>query len=554
MNAWSQSPFLQALGWAMLNSLWQMALLYSAFSLLLHTNRLSSFHKYRMALGSLGAGIFWFGFTFFTFYSRDGYDSFFDSPPFAINFPFWNLFLSSISLIYILLLLIPAFRFAANWRHIGHLKKFGLDKAALEYRLFVKKIAQQLGIKHTVRVYISQFVQSPVTIGYLKPIILIPIGALTNLTPHQTEAVLLHELAHIKRYDYLINFIIMLLQTLFYFNPFVKKFVSIIEFHRENCCDELVVQFEYDKISYASALLALEKNQIKAETLAVGAAGKNHLLSRIEKIVGVEKQPAFSLSPLLGLLSSVMIMLFINTLFTVGKPVQKAANKDYVFTAFDNSAYQYVVPAPSKTFSKPHASSKNSIAKKPLPPVRDQNVVINPREEFESIDNQIIPVTYDASNELVTIEEKQQIEQALESTKEVLAKTKWNEVETAIADGMTLPEKNAARQEYLAALNDVNWKKLETHLKSEYNNLNWEEIQARLNKALTGVKLDSLQTIYRQILSELRKNHSDLNPAASTTPPVLPDASLKEVNKLKSQLNRTLDSIQLSRQRKVIDF
>ena len=70
---------------------------------------------------------------------------------------------------------------------------------------------------------------SPVTIGFLKPIILLPVAALNSLTPQQVEAVLLHELSHIRRYDYLINLVITLVHTLFYFNPFIKKFVSAIE-------------------------------------------------------------------------------------------------------------------------------------------------------------------------------------------------------------------------------------------------------------------------------------------------------------------------------------
>jgi beta-lactamase regulating signal transducer with metallopeptidase domain len=272
--------------------------------------------------------------------------------PLAPTSQTWNGILASASVAYLLLLLLPAYRLFKNWRYIEHLKKYGLQKTAMEYRLFVKKVAQRLGIKNTVHVYISHLVQSPVTIGYIKPIILLPIAAINSLSTRQVEAILLHELSHIKRYDYLINFIITLLQTLFYFNPFIKKFVSLIEFEREKCCDELVLQFQYDKISYASALLLLEKNLLDSEALVLAAAGKKHLLSRIEKIVGLEKKARFTFNQFAGLLASFLVALFIHSLLFVNKEVKLSKNS--TFTAFENPLYQYEALPAAETFSKAH--------------------------------------------------------------------------------------------------------------------------------------------------------------------------------------------------------
>ena len=89
--------------------------------------------------------------------------------------------------------------------------------------------------------------------------IYLPVAAINHLSPHQIEAVLLHELSHIKRFDYLINLITRIIQTILYFNPFVRAFASIIEREREKNCDEIVLQFQYEPHGYASALLALEK-------------------------------------------------------------------------------------------------------------------------------------------------------------------------------------------------------------------------------------------------------------------------------------------------------
>src|SRR5215217_1957370 len=309
MANWSQSHFLQALGWATLNSFWQMALLWCLFLGASHLFNLSSNKKYQLSVLAIAIGFAWFILSFIFFYRS--------TPIFTISIfeqaanesdSILNIFLISASVAYLSLLIFPSYRLFKNWQFVQRIQKEGLQKAGLNYRLFVQKISGHLGIGKKVFVYVSEIVKSPVTIGYIKPIILLPVAALNNLSTQQVEAVLLHELSHIKRYDYLINFIITLLQTLFYFNPFVKRFVSQIEFEREKCCDELVLQFEYDKISYASALLLLEKNMLASEVLTLAAAGKNHLLCRIEKILGLKKKPRFTFNQFAGLLASFLVV------------------------------------------------------------------------------------------------------------------------------------------------------------------------------------------------------------------------------------------------------
>jgi bla regulator protein BlaR1 len=556
MTDWSQFPVLQALGWAMLNNLWQMALLLAGFSVLQYLVRLSSHQKYYLAVGCMVSGLLWFGYTFIHFYKEGITETLLAQHPFAPTFQIWNLVLSAASLAYLTLLAVPAYRLVKNWRYIEHLKKHGLQKTAMEYRLFVKKTAQRLGIKHTVHVYLSQLVHSPVTIGYIKPIILLPIAAVNSLNPQQVEAILLHELSHIKRYDYFINFVMTLIHTFFYFNPFVKSFVSVVEFEREKCCDELVMQFQYDKISYASALLLLGKSLPAADTLTVSAAGKKHLLRRIEKIVGLEKKPAFTFNQFVGFLASFALVLSMNSLFVVKK--EQALRNNYTFAAFENPLYQLDFPPVAASSPNSHLAFTEKTTAKKRTAKRTQpykQVVLIDLVKAQPVAKDIIQVAYDTSDELVTAEEKTQIAQTIETTKKVLKKTKWNEVEASIGDGMTAAEKKAARHEYLRELEKIDWKTVESHLKSEYESLNWEEIQAKLNGALTDLKLDSLQNTYHEILSEIQKAQANTASACkATTILTVPDMSVNEVNVLKSRLKGKIDSIQVIRQRKVIHF
>ncbi|MBA2562683.1 MAG: M56 family metallopeptidase, partial [Chitinophagaceae bacterium] len=105
----------------------------------------------------------------------------------------------------------------------------------------------------------------------------------------QLEAIILHELSHIKRNDYLINLLISLIETILFFNPFIVLLIKIIKKERENCCDDFVLQYQYDRHSYASALLSLEQSRNQHLRLALtSTSGKKQLLSRIKRIMEVK--------------------------------------------------------------------------------------------------------------------------------------------------------------------------------------------------------------------------------------------------------------------------
>ena len=348
----------------------------------------------------------------------------------------------------------------------------------------------------------------------------------------------------------------MLLQTLFYFNPFVKKFASLIEFEREKCCDELVLQFQYDKVSYAAALLLLEKNLLASESLTLAAAGKNHLLRRIEKILGLNKKGSFSFHQFAGIIASVLVVLFINSLLFVDKEV-KLTNIQPI-TAFENPLYQFEKPGASETFSKAHIStSPGLVASKPLPKsyskvLRKQESVLEPLNVQPS-DPNIIPVVFDAADASVTPEEKAHIAQTIETTKKVLVKSQWKKVENSIADGMTDREKNVAKYEYLKEVNKIDWATIESRLKTEYAHLDWPQITAKLNGALADLKLDSLQTVYQKVVTQIAKSASKAECSKPTTTPI-PDVSVQTMNIIKNELKVKLDSIRIFHDHKVINF
>ena len=148
------------------------------------------------------------------------------------------------------------------------------------------ELSQKLGIKRKIKLLSSFKIDSPLTFGILKPAIILPIGLLTKLSPEQVEAILLHELAHIYRYDYWVNIFQCLIETLFFFNPFVYYLSKNIRKERENCCDDFVVKFATKPLAYAKALAVLEQYRLRSYLPALAAADNQfHLLNRIKRIM-----------------------------------------------------------------------------------------------------------------------------------------------------------------------------------------------------------------------------------------------------------------------------
>src|SRR5207249_2224703 len=120
------------------------------------------------------------------------------------------------------------------------------------------RLARRVQVPRPVRLLVSAIVQVPTVIGELRPIILMPIGALSGLPPDQVEGLLLHELAHIRRHDYLVNIFQSIVEALLFYHPGVWWISGHIRRERELCCDDLAVSVIGDVLTYARALAELE--------------------------------------------------------------------------------------------------------------------------------------------------------------------------------------------------------------------------------------------------------------------------------------------------------
>ncbi len=147
-------------------------------------------------------------------------------------------------------------------------------------------LARQIGVSRSVRLLESALTRIPIVIGHFRPLILLPASALTGLTPGQLEAILIHELSHIRRYDYLVNLVQAFIETLLFYHPAVWWVSRRIRIERENCCDDLAVNVSGDRVTYARALVAMEELRQSSAHLALAADGGS-LLCRIQRLVDI---------------------------------------------------------------------------------------------------------------------------------------------------------------------------------------------------------------------------------------------------------------------------
>lgn len=191
------------------------------------------------------------------------------------------------------------------------------------------------GVARSVRLLLSSRVPSPLTFGWLRPVIVLPYSAVTGLPIQQLEAVLAHEIAHIQRHDYLIGVLQTLIETLLFYHPAVWWTSRTIRQEREHCCDEVAVTlFWGDAHGYAHALLALETSRHPPLALA---ARDGSLLERVSRLLG--RPPTTQ-----GSRGAVLALGVLLAFFGVRVEAQTGGCQNPNFPVHEGSSWTYVYP------------------------------------------------------------------------------------------------------------------------------------------------------------------------------------------------------------------
>ena len=299
-----------AIGWTLFHSLWEGALVAMLLAIALRVLR-SSRTRYAMACLSMLAVLAGFGYTFVhpmpagpdivTTINGPSHAVFDRSqhqprPPARFHAaqilpwltPFW---IAGVVLFHL--------HTVASWMAAQRLRRRGVCHAPDRWQQHLTQLRDRVRLSTPVTLLESSLANVPVAIGYLRPVILVPVGMLTGMPAQQIQAILLHELAHIRRRDYLVNLMQTVVEGFLFYHPAVWWISHVIRTERENCCDDLVVALSGDAHEYAAALTALEQSRWAEHDAALAATGGN-LMKRIRRLLYPLEAPRTVLSPVLS--------------------------------------------------------------------------------------------------------------------------------------------------------------------------------------------------------------------------------------------------------------
>ena len=294
---------IQVLFWTLIHSLWQ-GVVFAFFTaiILMSTKRSATAVRYKLLSSVLMLFIVTSVFTFCCeVFSIVNYTAEFEKPVIAFSagaaatsndsaniieklITFLQPYESLIVLIWFLIILIKCLGLMKGLRDVYILKHRRVFNAGDYWNARLQVLAENSGIKKQILLLKSMIAKVPMVVGYFKPVILFPAAALTALAPEEIEAILLHELAHIRRKDFLINIFQRIAEIIFFFNPAVLWISSLIKEERENCCDDIAVQQTKNKKQFIHALVSFQ--EYNASGYAASFSGrKNFLLDRIKRII-----------------------------------------------------------------------------------------------------------------------------------------------------------------------------------------------------------------------------------------------------------------------------
>ncbi len=312
-----------ALGWTLVHTLWQAAIFAIALGVLLVLLRkYSARARYNLAIGLLAVFFLTTVLTFVQLYqgpadrevmtvATSSEDVFANEVMATPSIPvtlttreksgssarvslsfrdrlvvYYNDHLPLIVTLWLMGVLVLQLRFLGQLAYIQRLKNYGTQRFPAKWAASIQELETSIGIVKSVRYLTSFRVKSPFTVGWLYPIVLFPGDLLDQLKESEIITILAHELAHVKRNDFLVNLIQTLLSSLFFYHPATWWMSARINEEREHCCDDLAIAVTGEPVGYARTLLQMKEAEVAGGSLAMafrrsGQGGFNYRIRRL---------------------------------------------------------------------------------------------------------------------------------------------------------------------------------------------------------------------------------------------------------------------------------
>lgn len=235
-----------------------------------------------------------------------------------------------------------------GWAVAGRFSRRQTWAADADWEQRFSAIAERLRIRKPVRLAVSAIAEVPAAIGWLSPVVLVPACVFSGLAASQIEALLAHELAHIRRHDYLVNLLQTAIETLLFYHPAVWWVGRQIRAERENCCDDLAVEVCGDTLLYAGALTELEQMRQAMPQFAMAASGGS-LRERVERLLRVR---GASRRVSIACMSAVVITVLLVAASVTGRVLAQKAEEAPEPPAIEETADRDPVPAATQRTGK----------------------------------------------------------------------------------------------------------------------------------------------------------------------------------------------------------
>jgi bla regulator protein BlaR1 len=391
---------------------------------------------------------------------------------------FWFSYSLQIVMIWFFIICIKCIKLIANLNTISHLKKTQVFEAGKYWEQKVNEICNKLEITEPVRILQSGIAKIPLVAGHLKPIILVPIGFLNGLAPMEVEAILCHELAHIKRRDYLVNFIQSLIEIVFFFNPAILWVSRLIREERENCCDDLALSFTSDKKDYIKALISCEEYQFNTPEFAMSINGTNNqVLDRVKRMI-------YNKSTSLNTLEkTILTVVLISSFLLTSAFMNPSKNSSAIKSKLDST-----VPNLQDTTKK--APGKKASGK--ISALTNKKTIAEAKRKKD---------------------QKNGANQKLKPTQEDLDAAR-GDAEAARADA------NASRADAMVAKEDARVAKEDARVAEEEAKLRQEEIRVTRNERKSAKGELTINENINRVSSSTNSSSSSIKPPAPPRPPV----------------------------------
>jgi bla regulator protein BlaR1 len=334
LTQWLSDHEIKAICWTLIHSLW-IGLIIAAFAglIIAFTKKASSRMRYRLLCGILVLFVLSSGFTFYLELTNGRHTLNIANHITAISgnitvvnvnetrgkeisfinktITFLNQESGWIFCMWLICFAVKSIKMAGGLFYVHHIRYRRVHLIDEEWEHKVLSFSKKLGIHQRVVLLQSELIKVPVTVGFLKPVILLPVGLVLQLPPGQVDTILWHELAHIVRRDYLVNILQSIVETVFFFNPALLWLSALIREEREACCDDMVLANVTQKGSYLQALLSFHEyaDSSMGHAMALGL-GRNQLKNRFKRMVDLENKKLSVVEKVILLLGIVMLSAF----------------------------------------------------------------------------------------------------------------------------------------------------------------------------------------------------------------------------------------------------